>query len=394
MADRPNILVICDYFLPGFESGGAMRTLVNMIERFSDRFDFRVVARDHDGPHNLQPYTTVNIGEWNDLGNCQVYYLSRSDIGIGTIKRLIGEAKPNAIYLNSVFSPLTIRTLLLRRFGRIGGVPVILAPEGELCLGALTLNPLRKAVFLTGAKMIALYRGLIWKAAADTEKEDVERVLGHDGQMFVAPNMPPRTIFDEYNADNKPSKDTGSARFIFLSRFMRKKNLNWVLSHLHSITGDLTIDIYGPIEEQDYWAETKKIIASLPPNIKVEAKGLVSPEKVAGTLFSYDLFILPTIGENFGHVCIESLAAGCPLVISDQTPWRDLEEYGIGWDLALDNAAAWSSLIQRCVDMDNAEYSTMSRAARSYAERWLADPSVESTNLAVLDAATKAARQP
>ncbi len=56
MADRPKILIICDYFLPGFESGGAMRTLVNMIDRFSDRFDFRVVTRDHDGPHNLTPY--------------------------------------------------------------------------------------------------------------------------------------------------------------------------------------------------------------------------------------------------------------------------------------------------------------------------------------------------
>lgn len=386
MAGRPKILVICDYFLPGFESGGAMRTLVNMIDRFSGGFDFRVVTRDHDGPHNIKPYESINIGEWNDLGNCQAYYLSRSDVRSSMISKLIADVKPAAVYLNSVFSPLTIRTLFLRRFGHFD-VPVILAPEGELCVGALTLNPMRKAIFLAGAKAIGLYRGLIWKAAADTEKDDVLRVLGDNGQMFVAPNMPPRSIFDEYTPGDKPRKNVGRARFVFLSRFMRKKNLNWVLSHLKLIKGDLTIDIYGPIEEQDYWEETQKIMALLPSNIKVEAKGIVSPEKVASTLFTYDFFILSTIGENFGHVCIESLAAGCPLVISDQTPWRGLEADGIGWDLSLDSPAAWTNVIQRCIDMGPDEYSAMSQNARDYAEQWLADPSVERTNLAVLEAA-------
>jgi glycosyltransferase involved in cell wall biosynthesis len=388
MPDKPRILVICDYFLPGFESGGAMRTLVNMIDRFANRFDFRVVTRDHDGPHNLTPYDTVNIGEWNDLGLCRSYYLARSAIGFGTIKRLVDETRPDAIYLNSVFSPLTIRTLLLRRFGRLGRTPVILAPEGELCVGALTLNPKRKAVFLAGARLIGLYRGLIWKNAAEPEKEDVERVFGRDGQLFVAPNMPPRELFPQFDISKKPVKRGGRARFAFLSRFMRKKNLNWVLEHLHSLNGDLTIDIYGPIEEQDYWEETQRITGTLPANITVTAKGLVSPEEVTATLFSYDFFILPTIGENFGHVCIESLSAGCPLIISDQTPWRNLEKDNIGWDLSLDDPDRWTSVIQRCVDMGEEEYRAMSSSARRYAERWLADPAVEGTNLAVLEAAT------
>lgn len=390
MADRPKILIICDYFLPGFESGGAMRTLVNMIDRFSDRFDFRVITRDHDGPHNLTPYENVGIGEWNELGNCRAFYLSRSAVRAGTIKRLIAEVRPDAIYLNSVFSPLTRMTLFMRRFGRLGGIPVILAPEGELCVGALTLNPKRKAVFLAGAKTIGLYRGLIWKAAAEVEKEDVERVLGSDGRMFVAPNMPPGTIFPEFDIEQKPAKVAGRARFIFLSRFMRKKNLNWVLTHLGEVRGDLTVDIYGPLEELDYWAETQEIVGKLPTNIHVEARGVVSPELVASTLFGYDFFILPTIGENFGHVCIESLAAGCPLIISDQTPWRGLEEEGIGWDIALNDPKKWLSVIDECIAMDADEYRSMSQTARDYAVRWLGDEHVERSNLDVLDYAVGA----
>ena len=54
-------------------------------------------------------------------------------------------------------------------------------------------------------------------------------------------------------------------------------------------------------------------------------------------LFEYHFFILPTLGENFGHVFIEALAAGCPLIISNRTPWLELEKKGIGWDIPLEN---------------------------------------------------------
>ena len=74
---KPIILVICDYYLPGFESGGAMRTLVNMVSRLSNEFDFRVITRDHDGPLNKSSYTTVNINEWNGLDDVKVFYLSK-----------------------------------------------------------------------------------------------------------------------------------------------------------------------------------------------------------------------------------------------------------------------------------------------------------------------------
>ena len=34
----------------------------------------------------------------------------------------------------------------------------------------------------------------------------------------------------------------------------------------------------------------------------------------------YDLLFLPTKGENFGHVILESMSAGTPVLISDTTP--------------------------------------------------------------------------
>ena len=46
-------------------------------------------------------------------------------------------------------------------------------------------------------------------------------------------------------------------------------------------------------------------------------------------------------------------AAGCPLIISDRTPWQNLEEKGIGWSIPLEDKINWDKILQTCVDMDN-----------------------------------------
>ena len=390
MSEKPIILVICDYYLPGFESGGALRTLVNMVDRLGDRFDFRIITRDHDGILVRTPYTTVKIGEWNRVGKADVYYLSKDQIRSKTLISLINEVSPAAIYLNSFFSRLTILVLTLLKLRRIRPFPVILAPEGEFSPGALSLSPLKKRLYISQAKILRLLKNFVWKAASESEKKDIETVLGKGLHILVAPNMPPRMIYQEFEQTAKPVKAAGHARLIFLSRFMRKKNFNWLLEPLGSVNGDISIDIYGTIEEEDYWAECRRIADTLPRNITIRAKGPVEHENVSATLAKYDFFILPTLGENFGHVFIEALASGCPLIISNTTPWRNLAQAGVGWDLSLDKPQQWIEVLNECAAMDNDEYQKISARARDFAVQWLSDPAIETSNIQVLEAALNA----
>ena len=80
----------------------------------------------------------------------------------------------------------------------------------------------------------------------------------------------------------------------------------------------------------------------------------------------HDIFFFPTLGENFGHVILEALCAGCPILISDQTPWRDLEEKDVGWDMPLSKPEMFQEVLQRCVDMNNDEYVKWSERAQEY----------------------------
>ena len=144
MIIKPKILVFCDYYLPGYKSGGGMRTIVNMVERLNAEFDFYIVTRDHDGSEDFESYKTVNINDWNELANSQVFYLPKSEIKMSALKTIIEQIKPDAIYLNSYFATLAIFVLILKRIGKIPNINVIMAPCGELMEGSLKLKPLKK----------------------------------------------------------------------------------------------------------------------------------------------------------------------------------------------------------------------------------------------------------
>ena len=77
-------------------------------------------------------------------------------------------------------------------------------------------------------------------------------------------------------------------------------------------------------------------------------------------------FFFPTLGENFGHVISEALIAGCLPIISDQTPWLDLEECKCGNVISLDNQNLFIKALERYSAMDQKEFSYYVNNAQNY----------------------------
>ena len=355
-----------------------------MVERMSDEFDFWILTGNRDSDGDQSSFADVRLNQWQPVGKATVFYVAPDRLNLKNIRKIVAEAAPDAVYLNSFFSALTIKFLFLRRLGKIGKLPIVLAPEGEFSKGAIALKARKKKSFLTLALPLGLYDDLIWKAVSSDEKEDITREIGERGEILIAANMPPRTILENFKIESKPPKKSGEARFVFLSRVSPKKNLKFALELLKNVSGQAAFDIYGSIEDEKYWAECEKLIERLPETVKVNFQGAVSYEKVAETFGKYHFFLFPTLGENFGHVVIESLAAGTLVVLSDQTPWRNLEKENIGWDLTFDDGSIWRNVVQRCVEMSESEFYEMAGSARSFAVNWLASPEIETANRQVL----------
>lgn len=381
--EKNKILVFCDYYLPGYKSGGGMRTIANMIDRLGDSYDFYVVTRDHDGPFDRNPYNSIKYDEWNKIGNANISYLKKNDLTFSKFREFIEQINPSSIYLNSIFGKPTRIVLFLKKLGFIKQ-PIILAPEGELSTGAISNKWFVKRSYINLNRTLNLYNNIIWKVCSEIEMKEVEGIKGKLGKIFIAPNMSPKIILPNFQQNKKPQKHKGEAKLVFLSRFARKKNFKWFLENISQVTGQLNVDIIAPIEDEVYWQECLKLIEKLPNNISIQHIGSIPYKEALEKLVDYHFFLLPTLGENFGHVFIEGLSAGCPIIASDRTPWLNLEEKGIGWDIPLENPNLWLEKLNYCLNMEQTEYSKLSEKSRNYAVSWLSDSKLAESTEAVL----------
>jgi len=378
----PRILFFSDYYLPGYKAGG-MRAIVNITERLQEEFEFYVITRNYDGRDDKTYYNDVKTNEWNRLKNEKVFYLSRVNLTPWKIRRLIQEVKPHVIYTNSYFSTFTINIVFLRKLRLIDNkIPLIIAPEGELLSGALKLKKFKKQIYLRIASFIGLYDDIIWRMSSEAEKNESLPYIGKRPMIMIAPNMPPKIILSEFDPEVKPTKNIGSAKFVFLSRVHPTKNLMFLIEIIKEIDSESILDIYGPLSDKSY-AENCLKASEEARTFKVNFKGEIKHSEVAKALSNYHFFLLPTLGENFGHVIVEALAAGCPVIISDKTPWKGLSEKGIGWELPLEKEL-WIEILKYCINMDDVTYKQMSLAARNFITDWLQDPEIEKLNRDVI----------
>jgi len=320
---RPVILCFVSYYLPGYKSGGPVRTIANMIEYLGDEFDFHIVTRDRD-LLDIKSYENVLVDSWNTVGNVKVFYASKKSMTLYGVAQLLQNNSYDTLYLNSFFDfNFTILPLLALRMRLTPRCATVIAPRGELSVGAIALGRFKKKSFLFLSGVLGLYKGLCWQASSEFEKNDINRELGNlSPRVNIAEDLASKINPKQLAANAIPARNPGPLRLIFLSRISPMKNIDYLLCLLRRVIEPVQLSIFGPIEDKDYWCKCKMLMQKLPPNIVVRYKGDLKPEQVHLTFSQYDVFAFPTRGENFGHVIFESLSAGTPVIVSDQTPWE------------------------------------------------------------------------
>lgn len=371
---RPRILIVQDYYLPGEKCGGPVWAIANMVERLGDRFEFQIAAVNRDF-NSATPYPGILPNTWKTVGKARVFYASR--LSFRTLQRLIRQCAPDVLHLNGFFSRTTIKAILSSLLEFRPHIPVILAPHGEFSEGALGWKSIRKRAYLSLARKFSLCSKVLWQASSAWEEKDIRRTIGENCNIHIAPDLPSHFESRKHLPTENPPKYPGRLRLVFLSRVTPKKNLCRAIEMLRAVRGDIEFDIFGPIEDTAYWQECLQAIGTLPPWIAVRYCGLIPHERVLEVLSQYHFFFLPTLGENFGYAILEALTAGCPVLISDRTPWRNLPAQRVGWDLPLEKPEAWLAALRQAAAMDGNTYATFSSAARKLALEWVCSPNLE-----------------
>ena len=379
-------ILFLGYYLPAHKVGGPIASILNLIKNLSSDFDFMILTPDRDFGQN-KPYPNIERNKWLDLNKILVFYIKQNFFApIVLVNQVRKKADTNTVvYLNSVFNFLfSISVVLSKRLGLVKIDNLIIAPRGELFDAALGFKNRKKCFFLRFAKAINLYKNVLWHATTENEKKFIVKKLAIDPKnVRIALIMSSMSDTDENDkSDNALVVDNkdNPLKIIFLARISKDKNILFTLAILKDVTVPVVFDIYGPNEEPELWAICQEKIKNLPSHITVNYLGVVNRDNVKKTLQQYDLFFLPTFAENFGHAIAESLSVGTPVLLSDNTPWRNLENERLGWDINLNRPDLFINVIHQVASYTSAYRNEIRKLIKEAAQKRLSHPDILEAN--------------
>ena len=375
---KPVILIFTAYYLPGYRGGGPIRSIANFIEHFSDEYEFVVVTSDRD-LGDRSPYAGVEANRPSRVGNASVFYISPSLKGLMDMIRVMRATKYNLVYLNSFFDPrFSIFPAIITRIGLAPRGSILIAPRGEFSEGAMKIKRLKKIAYISLSSTVRLYKNVMWHASTTYEASDIVREVDVSSDLrnvqiaaniFTAPDLCLPNSFDNGDSLARDGERKGGLNVCFLSRLSPKKNLDFALTVMKRVRLPVEFSIYGPKEDSVYWNRCQRIIDEMPENINVTYHGEVPHAQVHEKLSKHDIFFLPTRGENFGHVFVEAWAAGLLVLVSDQTPWRDLKSQGVGWDIDLSAPEKFAQALESVGSLDDQNWMRLKRSCVDFALR-------------------------
>jgi glycosyltransferase involved in cell wall biosynthesis len=249
---------------------------------------------------------------------------------------------------------------------------VLLAPRGEFTRGALEQKRIKKRVAnALWKRVVAGTPALTWHATSELEVVQIHRMFPEAKHILVSE---PLAEDARVELDEGPP---GPLRAVFIGRISPMKNLTAALEALQLVLFPVDFEVHGPLEDAKYWATCKALAADLPPHVSFSYRGELLPGDVVTTFARHDVFLFPTLGESFGHVIAESLAGGCPVICSDQTPWSTLLESGGGWAISRPTARDLAGIVDGLAAGSAPQRLARRQRARAVYVNWLATRSVE-----------------
>lgn len=357
------VLIFIDWFLPGYKAGGPIQSIANFVTHFGNELEISIVTSNKD-LGDVEPYNNLKFNKWNHKGNYRIIYLDKEHQNISYFNFLLNEKLYDTVYFNSLFS--VYYTLLPLLVAIKNKKRIVIAPRGMLGAGALNIKKTKKQLLLRVLKLSGIPKRISWQATAESEVEEVKKCFGANTNVFLAPNLSAKMKSEIVGK----TKLKGKLNLFFLSRIALKKNLKAALQYLMEVSNEYKIRfaIIGPIDEIEYWKECEQLIKKMPNHITVNYIGAIPNLELPEILKEEHVMLLPTFHENFGHVIMESFQNGCPVIISDQTPWSNLENKRMGWDINLNEPKKFIKAIETMAKMNNLAYNEWSLNAFNFAK--------------------------
>lgn len=262
------------------------------------------------------------------LENCTIHYIEGNIKYLRKMKKqfydLLDEIKPDIVHINGCWMLQCSLTIF---WAKRKGYPVVLSPHGMLEPWDIKKNYWTKklpALLLYQKRSIQICNCLI--ATSETEKNNLLS-LGYNNNVTIVPNgIITNGIKCKQSWEEKKI-------ILFLALYRKNKGIDLLMDSISQIKNklkDWRIIIAGI--ESDYTINDLKLMA--------KTHGIADITEIPGPLYGKDkwnayrdadVFILPTLNENFGIVIAESYLCGTPVITTKGTPWKSIKDNNCGW---------------------------------------------------------------
>lgn len=356
------------HYIPSIdEKSGGLGAYMQLLTRdLGTLCDLHVVTHKGDNERTLENCTIHYLpNKWLPWRNCKKEFL-----------HLLKEIHPDVFHINSCWQPLcSLSAFWAKRLKEedceYGNMKLVYSPHGMLEPYAIARHYWTKkmpAIFLYQKKGLSVCD--LIHSTANTEKENLLK-LGWNKNIHVVANC---VQIDEIEMKTSWHR---TKNILFLSRVHPKKGVNFLIEAvglLKEEMKDYTITIAGP-GEASYINYLKNL---------ARKKGVSGLFEFIGPVFGSgkwplyrkaDLFVLPTISENFGIVVPESLASGTPVISTNGAPWEELSELNCGWCTEVGTMPIWGAL-KEFLACSETELEQMGKNGRKLVEEKYASTSV------------------
>jgi glycosyltransferase involved in cell wall biosynthesis len=271
-------------------------------------------------------------------------------------------------HIHAIFSPVTTAAATIARYHHI---PYIMRPCGMLDPADLRKKKQLKQIYAAFLEKPNLAGAAAIHFTSKQEAKISERFgistnkLSKTQDLIIPLGVTNFTDKLSVNSEQLPvnnqfnlnSGDSQIPQILFMSRIEPKKGLNLLIPALEKIiTQGIKFNFIlagSNPQDADYESKIKELIADSPLAKQTKITGFVTGETKAYLLQNADLFVLPSYYENFGIAVAEAMAAGTPVVVSNQVHiWEDIQQAEAGWVSTLEVDAIASLIKIALLDAD------------------------------------------
>lgn len=262
------------------------------------------------------------------IENSSIHYIDKGLKNILRAKRqfisLLNGIKPDIVHVNSCWEPLCSLTVF---WAKSLGYSVVITPHGMLEPWVIAKNHWKKkvpALLLYQRRALRMANALI--ATAESEQKNLQK-LEYNNRVEVVPNG--------IIVDGIEMKKTWNCTktLLYMGLLRPNKGAGVLLDALSLIKDKLygyKVIVAGP-DTEGYLETLKDKCIKYGLEDIVEFPGGVFGDEKWNLMQQADVFVLPTLNENFGLVIAEAYLSGTPVITCKGAPWPCIQENRFGW---------------------------------------------------------------